>query len=86
MVAPRSGVLLSYRGLEAIKELDSFRDIRLLVQPGERLSRTVDDASYPVMVTLCHEVDEVLLRDLWTLRYIDGEGFYELAEPSLLKK
>lgn len=80
MVAPRSGVLISYRGLDAIKELESFDDMRLLVEPGQRLTRTVDDSTYPVVVTLMHEVDEVLLRDLATLRYIDGEGFYELAD------
>lgn len=80
MVAPRSGVLVAYRGLQAIKELESFRDIRLLVQPGQRITRTIDDLTYPVMVTLTHDVDEILLRDLLTLRYIDGEGFYELAD------
>jgi ATP-grasp domain len=85
MVAPRSGELVAYRGLSAVKELDSFRDIRLLVQPGERLSKTIDDSTYPVMVTLMHEVEEVLLRDLLTLRYLDGEGFYEIASDDHLK-
>lgn len=80
MVAPRSGTLVGYRGLQEIKALDSFRDIRFLVHPGERLARTIDDSTYPVTVTLMHEVAEVLLRDLLTLRYLDGEGFYELAE------
>jgi biotin carboxylase len=79
MVAPRSGTLVSYRGLQAIKELESFRDIEFQVHAGQRLERTVDDSTYPVTVTLMHEVDDILLRDLWTLRYIDGEHFYELA-------
>lgn len=78
MVAPRSGTLVSYRGLQAIKELESFRDIQFQVHPGQQLQRTVDDSTYPVTVTLMHEVDDILLRDLWTLRYIDGEHFYEL--------
>ncbi|BBY81968.1 ATP-grasp domain-containing protein [Mycolicibacterium pulveris] len=78
MVAPRSGTLVSYRGLQAIKELESFRDIAFQVHPGQQLQRTVDDSTYPVTVTLMHEVDDILLRDLWTLRYIDGEHFYEL--------
>jgi hypothetical protein len=26
-----------------------------------------------------HEVGEVVARDLWTLRYLDGDSFYELA-------
>ena len=81
-VAPLSGMLVSYRGLQAIKELESFRDIRFQVHPGQRLARTVDDSTYPVTVTLLHEVADILLRDLWTLRYIDGEHFYELADDT----
>ncbi|SOJ57275.1 Dapdiamide A synthase [Mycobacterium simulans] len=82
MVAPRSGVLAGYRGLEAIKELESFCDIRLLVNPGQQLHRTIDDSTYPISLTLMHAVDEVLLRDLATLRYLDGEGFYELVDDA----
>ncbi|GAB7143791.1 ATP-grasp domain-containing protein [Mycobacterium riyadhense] len=82
MVAPRSGVLAGYRGLEAIKELESFCDMRLLVKPGQQLHRTIDDSTYPISLTLMHAIDEVLLRDLATLRYLDGEGFYELADDA----
>ncbi|CAM4386169.1 argininosuccinate lyase [Mycobacterium basiliense] len=79
MVAPRSGTLVSYQSLEAIKELDSFHDMQVRVSPGQHLPLTIDDLSYPIFVTLSHEVGEVVARDLWTLRYIDGVGFYELA-------
>ncbi len=83
MVAPRGGTLISYRGLQAIKELESFRDINFAVHPGQQLAKTVDDSTYPVTVTLMHEVDDIVLRDLWTLRYLDGEHFYELkGSPS----
>lgn len=79
MVAPCSGTLVSYQRLEAIKELDSFHDMRVRVSPGEHLPLTTDDLTYPIFVTLAHEVGEVVARDLWTLRYIDGASFYELA-------
>jgi biotin carboxylase len=79
MVAPRSGTLVSYHGLEAIKELDSFHDMRVRVNPGEHLPRTTNDLTYPIFITLVHEVGEVVARDLWTLRYLDGDSFYELA-------
>lgn len=79
MVAPRSGTLVSYHSLEAVKELDSFHDMRVRVNPGEHLPRTVNDLTYPMWITLVHEVGEVLARDLWTLRYLDGPSFYELA-------
>ncbi|WP_068188456.1 ATP-grasp domain-containing protein [Mycobacterium sp. UM_CSW] len=79
MVAPRSGRLVSYRGLEAIKGLDSFYDMRVRVNPGEHLPLTTNDLTYPIWITLLHEVGEVVARDLWTVRYLDGVDFYELA-------
>jgi hypothetical protein len=79
MVAPRSGTLISYQSLEAIKELDSFHDMRVRVSPGEQLPLTTNDLTYPIFVRLVHEVGEVVARDLWTLRYLDGVSFYELA-------
>jgi len=78
MVAPRSGTLIAYPSLEAIKGLDSFYDMRVRVSPGQYLPLTVDDLTYPIFITLLHEVGEVVTRDLWTLRYIDGVDFYQL--------
>jgi biotin carboxylase len=79
MVAPRSGTLVSYRGLEAIKELNSFHEMRVRVSPGEQLPLTTNDLTYPLFIRLVHEVGEVVARDLWTLRYIDGDSFYEVT-------
>lgn len=79
MASPYSGRLLEYRGLERIKELESFQDLRLAVRPGDRIEATVDDSTYPLTVSLMHEVDEIVLRDLRTLRYLDGAGFYSVA-------
>jgi biotin carboxylase len=78
MIAPRSGRLVAYHGLNAIEQLESYQSMHVLVRPGQRLARTVDDRTRPVVVSLMHDVDDVLLRDLWTLRFIDGDGFYEL--------
>jgi hypothetical protein len=79
MVASRSGTLIAYHSLEAIKELDSFHDMQVRVRPGQHLPLTTDDMTYPILITLLHEVGEVLARDLWTLRYLDGVNFYQLA-------
>ncbi|WP_167107339.1 ATP-grasp domain-containing protein [Mycobacterium sp. DL592] len=79
MVAPHSGRLISYHSLEVIKELESFHDMQVRVNPGDHLPVTTDDLTYPVFVTLVHEVDEVVSRDLWTLRYLDGPSFYQTA-------
>jgi biotin carboxylase len=79
MVAPRSGTLVGYHDLADIKELASFHDMQVRVNPGEHLPLTTNDLTYPMFVTLAHETGEVVARDLWTLRYLDGTSFYELA-------
>ena len=78
MVSPVAGTLTAYRGLDEIRSLESFRDLRTYVEPGGPIAPTVDDLSYPMAVILEHEIEEVVLRDLNTLRYLDGVGFYEL--------
>lgn len=79
--SPASGTLRSYPRMNAVKELESFHDVRLNVRPGERLPMTVDDVSEPLMVSLAHSMEPVVERDFATLCYLDGPGFYEL-EPA----
>jgi biotin carboxylase len=78
MISPVAGTLARYRGLDTIRGLESFHEMWLLVEPGGRLRATVDDTTYPVIINLMHEVSEVVLRDLNTIRYLDGAGCYEL--------
>ncbi len=80
MLSPVEGTLRRYRALDEIRGLESFHEMWELTKPGQHLRRTVDDTTFPILVTLMHEVDEIVLRDLGTLRYLDGAGFYELAE------
>ncbi|MFB6842838.1 ATP-grasp domain-containing protein [Streptomyces sp. NPDC056361] len=78
MVSPVEGVLREYRGIEEIERLEGFHALATLVKPGQDLRRTVDDLTYPVIVTLLHDLDEVVQRDLNTIRHLDGVGFYAL--------
>ncbi|MFJ5830031.1 ATP-grasp domain-containing protein [Streptomyces sp. NPDC093089] len=78
MVSPVEGVLREYRGIEEIERLEGFHALATLVKPGQDLRRTVDDLTYPVIVTLLHDLDEVVQRDLNTIRHLDGVGFYGL--------
>lgn len=78
MASPVEGVLKGYRGLDQVRALESFRELRILVEPGQPIKRTIDDLSNAIMLTLHHDVEEVVLRDLNTVRYLDGAGFYEL--------
>lgn len=80
MVSPVRGRLRAYRGLEELTRLESVESVHPLVSPGEPISPTVDDSTYPMTLSLAHDVDEVLLRDLGTVRFLDGRGFYELED------
>ncbi|MGW0121067.1 ATP-grasp domain-containing protein [Streptomyces sp. NPDC003327] len=78
MVSPVEGVLAGYRGIEEIERLEGFHALATLVRPGEEIRRTVDDLTFPVIVTLLHDLDEVVQRDLNTIRHLDGAAFYAL--------
>jgi biotin carboxylase len=78
LASPYQGTLVAYRGLERIEALESFRALRTLVAPGGTLRPTVNDLTYPLTVTLHHESEGVLRRDLNTIRYLDGTGFYDV--------
>ncbi|MEU8432823.1 ATP-grasp domain-containing protein [Streptomyces sp. NPDC029216] len=79
MISPKSGTLKGFRNLDVIEKLESLHEIRTLVAPGGEIRPTVDDLTYPMIVNLRHEVAEVVLRDYGTLRFLDGEGLYELS-------
>jgi biotin carboxylase len=83
MISPFEGTLLEYRDLDMIKHLDSFLEMRVIVQPNSRIQRTVDDLSYPVVIILQHESEAAVMRDLGTIRYLDGTGFYEMELSAL---
>ncbi|MFE5511745.1 ATP-grasp domain-containing protein [Streptomyces sp. NPDC056529] len=79
LVSPVAGTLVGYRGLEALRELESFADMRVYAQPGGRIARTVDDLTYPAVVVLMHDSEETVLRDANTIRYLDGPSFYDVT-------
>ncbi|RKE17925.1 biotin carboxylase [Streptomyces sp. TLI_171] len=78
LASPFEGTLRGYRGVEQIEALPSFRALRTFVEPGGALRPTVNDMTYPLTVTLHHESEGVLQRDLNTVRYLDGAGFYDV--------
>ncbi|WP_167151504.1 ATP-grasp domain-containing protein [Streptomyces sp. MBT27] len=79
LVSPTAGTLNAYRGLEALKDLESFSELKVYAQPGGRIARTVDDLSYPAVVILMHDSEETVLRDANTIRYLDGPSFYDVT-------
>lgn len=79
LISPVGGTLQAYRGLDRIEGLESFHSMQVAVRPGQQLKRTIDDLTYPVVVTLAHDIAEIVYRDMNTIRYFDGPDFYQLA-------
>ncbi|MFE6334315.1 ATP-grasp domain-containing protein [Streptomyces sp. NPDC057798] len=79
MVSPAEGRLVSYPRMSELQALDSFHDILVRVHPGGEIFRSIDDWTFPLRVYLLHEVASTVARDALTTRYLDGEGFYEIA-------
>lgn len=77
MACPVDGVLRGYRHLDRIRELESFHEMIISTRPGSRIGATVDDI-IPMRVLLKHDSEETVLRDTGTIKYLDGESFYEL--------
>ncbi|MFE7750938.1 ATP-grasp domain-containing protein [Streptomyces sp. NPDC057428] len=78
LVSPVAGRLTRYRALDEIRALDSFDDLNLIVKPGDPIVPTTWDLEYPATLTLRHSVEDILRRDLNTVRYLDGAGMYEV--------
>ncbi|WP_338898161.1 ATP-grasp domain-containing protein [Streptomyces sp. TG1A-60] len=79
MIAPEAGKLVGLPKMADLRALESFHDVLLKVRPGEEISRTVNDLTYPMLVHLLHEVEGVVTHDYMTARYLDGEGFYDVV-------
>ncbi len=79
LIAPVSGRVNGYPGLAAVRELESFREAMILVQPGEPITRTHNDFTYPMMIILSHSDRSIVARDSRTIRHLDGEQFYDIT-------
>ncbi|SCL13550.1 Biotin carboxylase [Micromonospora nigra] len=82
LTSPVTGVLRGYPLLDRVRELESLHEIHVGVRPGQRLPLTVDDTTEPMMVVLAHPRPEVVERDLATVGWLDGHGFYDVEPGS----
>ncbi|MEU6880322.1 ATP-grasp domain-containing protein [Streptomyces sp. NPDC046712] len=81
LTSPVSGTLAAYPLLPQVEALESFHNVHIAVPEGGQLPLTVDDTSEPMMIGLAHTSESVLTRDLNTVHYLDGAGFYVLKDP-----
>lgn len=79
MIAPTGGKLINYPRITEIEALESYHGRLTRVDPGQELAPTTNDMTYPMLVHLMHETEGILMRDYMTVRYLDGEGFYNVA-------
>lgn len=82
LVSAKAGRLESLRHLKEIEELESFHDLSQFVPLGGTVFPTVNDSTYVGFVRLFHELEEVVMRDINTIHYLDGDGMYALSEES----
>ncbi|MFC7989591.1 ATP-grasp domain-containing protein [Streptomyces pilosus] len=80
LASPLEGRLRSYPLLGEVERLDSYQGMTLRVAPGQRLRRTVDDSTEPLVIGLAHAEAATVEKDLQTVCYLDGYGFYEVEQ------
>ncbi|EEP70391.1 phosphoribosylglycinamide synthetase [Micromonospora sp. ATCC 39149] len=81
LTSPVTGILRSYPLLDQVRALESCHEIQIGVEPGGWLPLTVDDTTEPMMIVLAHSSPELVDRDLATVGWLDGYGFYDV-EPA----
>lgn len=82
MLSPRGGTLRSYPYLDAVKSLDSLHNIRVLIAEGDAILPSRGGVRPPIIVSLAHPIEELVMRDMETLRYLDGHAFYDIHSTS----
>jgi len=80
--APQAGKLVSYPLLDTVRAMESFNNTEVFVRPGDTIVRTVDDSTKTLAVGFAHPSAEVVERDFNALCYLDGPGFYDVAQPA----
>ncbi|GGZ03518.1 ATP-grasp domain-containing protein [Streptomyces poonensis] len=80
LTSPVTGILASYPLLPQVTALESFHNVHIAVRKGDRLPLTVNDTTEPMMIGLAHASEHIVIRDLNTVQYLDGVGFYALEE------
>jgi hypothetical protein len=78
MISPCSGTLRGLPRMAEVEALPSFVRALPKVRIGGQIQRTVDDISYPFRLHLLHASPDVVEHDYATVRWLDGDGFYEV--------
>lgn len=77
--SPVEGLLTGYPGLDQARKLESYHNEVLFFAPGDYLPKTTDNESEPLIIGLAHPAADVVARDLLSIYYLDGPGFYDVV-------
>ncbi|MFE0751700.1 ATP-grasp domain-containing protein [Gordonia sp. NPDC058843] len=78
LTSPVAGTLRGYPKLDEVQRLPSYHNHQAIIQPGQSIPVTISDVTEPMMIGLSHPVRDILDRDLATVMYLDGDGFYDV--------
>lgn len=80
LISKVSGKVEAIPGLDEVRKLPSFFSADIGVGVGDLLKETCDLASSPGIIYLVHEDKSLLWRDYQTIRNLESNVFFELAE------
>lgn len=78
LIAERDGIVKALPMLETVQSLESFFRCSI-VQPGQRVLRTVDLCTHAGQIELIHEDPDQLWRDYRAIRDFEHRGFYHFS-------
>ncbi|MFD4829877.1 ATP-grasp domain-containing protein [Streptomyces uncialis] len=79
MLSPHGGTLRAYPYLDAVKKLESLHDLRIPIAEGDAIRPSRGGVRHPMLVGLAHPIEEIVMRDMETLRYLDGHAFFDVV-------
>ena len=80
LISEVEGKIKSVSQLDRIKKLPSFCDMHLSIKKDGLIKKTIDLASSPGYIFLVHENPEIIQQDYQTIRKLEKNGLYDLAE------
>ena len=80
LISEVEGKIQSISQIDKIKTLPSFCDMHLSIKKDELIKKTIDLSSSPGYIFLVHENPEVIQEDYQTIRKLENNGLYDLAE------
>jgi len=82
LISPRAGVLEALPRLGELRALRSFHQVKLGVQPGQRIARTIDFLTVPGFVDLVHPDPQVVHDDYARIRGWEQQDFYRMEQET----